>query len=196
MINQLHRLAILGLVAVILAACAYPISKETRSTLSPGVTFATVSENPSAFIEQRIMVGGVVIAHQSEDDSSLLEVMEWQLNRFGEPTYLDDSARRFLVRSAEKLDPVLYEPGTMVTLAGTVLGQEERVFEEQKVLYPLLDLVEIHLWRSPFRYGVHHYDPAHPHYVGDESDDPDRHPYDPGYSGYPYSPFWYRDMYR
>lgn len=196
MIFQRYRLVVLGLAAMTLAACAHPISKDTRSSLSPGVTFAAVSENPAAFIDQRLMVGGVIVAHESKEDASLLEVMEWQINRFGEPTYLDDSARRFLVRSSEKLDPVLYEPGTMVTLAGTVLGQEERIIEAQSESYPLLDLVEIHLWKSPFRYGVHHYDPAYPTYVGDESDDPDRHPYDPGYSGYPYTPFWYRDLSR
>jgi hypothetical protein len=63
---------------------------------------------------------------------------------------------------------------------------------EHDYRYPLLDLLEIHLWKSPFRYGIHHYDPAYPVYVGSEDDDFDRHPYDPGYSSYPYSPYWYR----
>ncbi len=123
-------------------------------------------------------------------------MMEWQINRWGEPTYLDDSGLRYLVKSREPLDPTLYEPGILVTLAGIVHGQEERTVDNQEYNYPVLDLVEIHLWKSPFRYGIHHYDPAHPHYVGSEDDIYDRHPYDPGYSSYPYTPYWYRGASR
>lgn len=176
----------------LLTACAHPISKETRARITPGISFAAISENPSAFLDQHILVGGVVISHNNGENGSTLEIMEWHLNRWGEPTYLDDSGRRFLVKAEDGLDPTIYEPGTLVTLAGVVQGQERRLLGEQEYAYPVFDLTEIHLWKSPFRYGIHHYDPAYPHYVGSE-DDIDRHPYDPGYSIYPYTPYWYRD---
>ena len=180
----------------LLTACSHPISEESRAHIDPTITFADVSENPTAFIDRHILLGGVVISHESRDNGSLLELMEWHLNRWGEPTYLDDSARRLLVKSATPLDPTYYEPGVLVTLAGVIQGGEVRPLGEHEYTYPMLDLLEIHLWKSPFRYGVHHYDPAHPHYVGSEDDDYKRHPYDPDYSGYPYTPYWYRDSSR
>jgi outer membrane lipoprotein len=155
-----------------------------------------VSENPMAFLDQHIILGGAVVAIKDEGDGSVLEVMEWQLNRWGEPTYLDDNGRRFLVKSSKALDPAIYEPGTLVTLAGVVLGQETHLLEEHDYSYPVLDLTEIHLWEIPFRFGLfRNIDPAYPHYV-DPGDDPDRHPYDPGYSTYPYTPYWYREAYQ
>lgn len=193
---QVRTYLLLAISVWTLSACIHPISKDSRSNLDPDITFAMVSDNPSAFINRNLVVGGVVLSHTAEDGGSTLELMEWKINRWGEPTYLDDSGRRFLVKATEPLDPKLYEPGMLVTLAGIVHGQEDRSLGEQDYSYPVLDLVEIHLWKSPFRYGIHHYDPAHPHYVGSEDDNSDRHPYDPGYSSYPYTPYWYRDSYR
>lgn len=178
---------------LLLTACVHPISKEARKQIDPKTTLAMVRENPMAFLDRQLLLGGVVIALESDEEGSVLEVMEWQLSRWGEPTYLDDAGRRFLIKASEVLDPTIYEPGTLVTLAGVVLGQETRLLGEHEYGYPVFDLTEIHLWESPFRYGIHrNIDPADPHYVGAD-DDSRRNPYDPGYSVYPYTQYWYRN---
>ena len=73
--------------------------------------------------------------------------------------------------------------------------EERRKQEDEQHLYPVLDLTEIHLWESPFRYGTHpHFGPDYPVYVGPR-DGIERHPYDANYSIYPYTPYWYRLWY-
>lgn len=177
-----------------LGACAHPITKEAREQVNPETTFAMVSANPSAFLDQTLLVGGVVIAIEGSEEGTTLEVMEWQLSRWGEPSYLDDSGRRFLVKTAEALDPMVYEPGILITLAGVVLGYEARLLGEHEYNYPVFDMTEIHLWQSPFRYGIHNGPgPSRPYFVG-QDDDPHRHPYDTGYNPYPYTQYWYRDQ--
>lgn len=152
-----------------------------------------VSEDPDAFVDQRLLIGGVVMTIENSDESSILEIMEWRLNRWGEPLYLDDAGRRFLAKTTEPLDPVTYEPGTLVTLSGTVLGRESKLSGEHEYDYPVFDIAEIHLWETPFRYGIHsNSDPSYPYFV-DQSDDPHRHPYDPNYNPYPYTQYWYRN---
>jgi outer membrane lipoprotein len=181
------------LLALLLVACAHPITKEVRDQIDPQTTFAMVSENPAAFLDQHLLIGGVVISIESSEEGSVLEVIEWQLNRWGEPIYLDDAGRLFLVRTSEILDPAIYEPGTLVTLAGVVLGLESRLSGEHEFDYPVFDMTEIHLWDIPFRYGIHsNSDPSYPYYVG-QDDDPHSHPYDSGYKPYPYTQFWYRN---
>lgn len=178
--------------ALIISACMNPISKETRQHLDPDITFAMVSANPHTFLDRQLMLGGVIIANQSVAESTTLEIMVWRLSFWGEPLYLEDTGRRFLVRTSELLDPTLYAPGTLVTLAGVVLGSETKPLGEHDYNYPVLNMTEIHLWESPFRYGIHlHPDPAYPYHVGGQEDDV-RNPYDPGYSMYPYTPYWYR----
>ena len=178
--------------AMLLTSCS-PLSRQAMKQVDRDATFALVAENPSAFLDRRLLLGGVVIAvEQDEGEKSLLEVMEWRLTPWGEPLALHEAGRRFLVRSSKRLDPGDFQPGMLVTLTGTVIGSETRLLGEQPYRYPLFALDEIHLWESPFRYGIHpHPDPQFPYYVG--PDDYQRsHPYDPGYSDYPYTPYWYR----
>ena len=179
--------------AFFLTACVNPITEEAREQIAPETTFAMVSENPTAFLDQHLLIGGVVISIENDEEGSILEVMEWRLSRWGEPSYLDDSGRRFLVKTSELLDPAIYETGTLVTLAGVVLGHEARLSGEHEYDYPVFGLTEIHLWQIPFRYGIHNnLDPSYPYYIS-EDDDPYRHPYDPGYNPYPYTQYWYRN---
>ncbi len=189
----LHLQLLIIFLTLLLASCVHPISKEARKQADPQTTFAMVSENPKAFLEDHLVLGGVVIDLESTEEGSILEIMEWRLSRWGEPMYLDNSGRRFLVKTSEILDSVIYEPGTLVTLAGIVLGHETRLLGEHEYDYPVFDMTEVHLWESPFRYGIHRYpDPAYPHYVGGD-DDTHKNPYDPGYSIYPYTQYWYRN---
>jgi outer membrane lipoprotein len=172
------------LTTLLLGACAHPVSQEVREQVDEKTTFAMVSENPTAFLNQHLIVGGVVITAESADAGSVLEVMEWHLSRWGEPLYLDETGRRFLVKTSKELDPTIYEPGTLVTLAGVVLGLETRLSGEHKYAFPVFDMTD---------YGIHsNINPAYPYYVG-QDDDPRRHPYDPGYNPYPYTQYWYRN---
>jgi len=188
-----HLKLILIIMLLLLTACAHPITKETRAQIDPKTTFAMVSENPTAFLGQHLLVGGVVVAVESSEQGSLLEVMQWQLNRWGEPSYLDDTGHRFLVKTPKTLDPMIYEPGVLITLSGVVFGQETQGLGENGFDYPVLNMTEIHLWESPFRYGIHsNPDKSYPYFV-DQNDDPHRHPYDTRYNPYPYTQYWYRN---
>jgi len=191
-----HLQLVFIITLLLLSACAHPITKETRAQIDPKTTLAMVNENPTAFLGQHLLVGGVVMAVESADEGNFLEVIEWRLNRWGEPSYLDDAGRRFLVKTAVTLDPMTYEPGVLVTLTGVVLGHETRLLGEQEYAYPIIDMTEIHLWQSPFRYGIHsNPDPSYPYFV-DQNNDSFHHPYDSGYNPYPYTQYWYRNSNR
>ena len=131
---------------LLLTACIQPISKDVRHQVDPKTTFAMVSENPEAFLDQHIILGGVVINLENTAEGSSLEMMEWQLTPWGEPMYLDNTGRRFLLKTSEVLDPTIYEPGVLVTLAGIVLGGETRLLGENEYNYPVLNIAENHPW--------------------------------------------------
>ncbi|MDT8441321.1 MAG: Slp family lipoprotein [Desulfuromonadales bacterium] len=190
---KLSRLcALLPLLSLLLAGCLSPLSRTAVDRVDRDTTFAMVADNPSAYLDRHLLLGGVVLAVEEEGEGSVLEVMEWRLTPWGEPLSLHEAGRRFLVRSRQQLDSGHYQPGRLVTLTGVVLGSETRLRGEHPHDYPLFALEEIHLWRGPFRYGIHpHPDPQFPYYVGPE-DGSRSHPYDPGYSAYPYTPYWYR----
>ena len=100
------------------------------------------------------MIGGVVMSVEEKSGGSVLELMEWRINRRGEPLSLDDSGRRLLIRSDSKLDPAQYQTGRLVTFSGKVAGSETRLLGENPYRYPVFVPDAIHLWKSPFRYGI------------------------------------------
>ncbi len=181
------------LTVLFLCACVHPVSREAREHVSNPTTFAMVSENPAAFVDQRLVLGGVVKAVENAEEGSTLEIMEWRLAPWGEPLYLDDNGRRFLAKTSELIDPTIYEAGTLVTLTGVVLGSETRLLGEHEYDYPVFNITELHLLESPFRYDIHGLiHRYYPDYV-EQNQFPHRHPYDPSYSPYPYTQYWYRN---
>lgn len=184
------------LLLLTLAACGPPLSQEAREHINSDITLEKVSDNPADYLNQKILLGGAIVANDELETGSLLEVLQWQINALGEPTHLEDDARRFLLRTEQWLDPTIYEPGVLITLAGTVLGEERRSLEQHEDRYPLIGLIEIHLWESPYRYGIYrNLDPGYPNSV-QNSEALQRNPYDPGYIDYPYTQFWYRNTPR
>ena len=182
---------LIALTALALAGC-HPLSQDARTGTDRDLTVAALCADPAAFRGRALVLGGALVHHEQVDGTSLLELMPWRVNRLGEPLYPEETDRRLLVRSPVALDPVTYEPGVLVTFAGRVQGEEAKIRQEQEIRYPLLELIEIHAWDSPFRYGIHrHLDPAEPQYIGND-DQIDRQPYDPSYSVYPYTPYSYR----
>jgi outer membrane lipoprotein len=189
--KQLPTLILL-LAVLLTAGCTHVLSPEARQSVDPELTFDAVKADPAAHHGRTLMLGGVVVGLQVEKEGSTLEVFRWRLDRWGEPVAVDERGGRFLVRTERLLDPVLYDPGRLVTLTGTVEGEETRPLGPISYDYPVFRLGESYVWVTPFRYGIHRHPNVYfPYYVGPE-DRERTSPYDPGYYTYPYTPYWFR----
>ena len=175
------------------AACAAPLSPEVRGRLDTGLTFAEVQADPQRCQGKDLMLGGSIVALISDEQGSLLELLRWEVNRWGEPLALAETGDRFVVRTGQQLNPDLFTAGRLVTLGATVSGAAVVKINERDETVPRFDLLEIYLWETPFRYGLHpNPDPGQPEYIAPQNPGPD-HPYDPTPWTYPYSPYWYRN---
>jgi len=183
---------VLTLLLLIATGCTHVISKESRMKVDPETSFAAVKESPPAHQGKTLLLGGVIVGVDVDSSGSTLEIFRWKLDYWGEPVAVDESAGRFLAYTDRLLDPVIYAPGRLVTLTATVSGEETRPLGEISYSYPVLQIGEIYLWDTPFRYGIHRHPNIYvPYYVGPET--PGRtSPYDPGYFTYPYTPYWIR----
>ena len=93
-----------------LTACTHPISEQTRAEINPQTTFAIVNAEPDAFIDKKLLLGGVIVSAEKDGEETVFEIMQWHLNRWGEPTSLSDEEYLFLVRSEQSFDPAIFEP--------------------------------------------------------------------------------------
>ncbi|MCM2266114.1 MAG: Slp family lipoprotein [Desulfuromonadales bacterium] len=178
--------------AVLVTGCGAPLGPEVRNQLDPDLDFAEVQAEPQRFQGKSLMLGGSIVSLKTDDEGSFLEILRWDLNRWGEPLALAEAGDRFLVYTPRQIDTDLYTRGRLVTLGGTLIGTADITTNERKESVLRFDLLGIHLWDTPFRYGLHpNPDPGAPEYVTPTDPGPS-HPYDPTPWTYPYPPAWYR----
>lgn len=187
----MNRILIL-LLALITSGCTHAISQQGREGVNNNMDYATVKANPGAHTGETILLGGVIVGLEVEQKGSTIEVYRWKLDRWGEPYEIDEDSGRFLAETDRWLDPAVYTPGRLVSMAATVSGQVTRLLGQIDYNYPVFRIKESHVWQTPYRYmlypGGNVYAPT---YVAPQ--DPTRdNPYDPGYYPYPYSPYYLR----
>lgn len=148
------------LVVGLLAACAGGISREARSQVTYMGTFAEVQQSPSKYEGQTVLWTGKVIASQVKNGATELTVLQLDSGSQDRPSETEQSHGRFLIRSAQFLDPALYPQGTPITVVGRLQGSETRPIGEMPYTYPVVDPIEIKKWpvahdsEPRFRFGI------------------------------------------
>lgn len=131
---------------LLLAGCAHVISTKVLEEVDASLTFAHVLKVPEAYTGKTVLFGGDVIETQNLPDKTLVVVLQRPLGSRGEPRAGDVSEGRFVITSAEFLDPAIYNPGRKITVAGTVVGKEVRPLGEITYAYPVIEKRELYLW--------------------------------------------------
>lgn len=139
-------------IAAGLSGCSHMIPPEARAGIETGLRFEMIRAQPEAHLGQKLLVGGNILTLSDEDESTILEIYSWQLDRRGEPTSHDPQGGRFLAASETLLPRDEYRPGLFVTLVGSVEGVEEREIDGVPLTLPLLRIEEIRLLDRPLRY--------------------------------------------
>jgi len=156
------RILVCALALCALAGCSqHVISREALLLTDQTVPFAAVRENPPAHLGRYLLVGGTVVQIHNTAGGAELEVVQFPLGSNDRPDEKKGSEGRFLARSPEFLDPLIYKPDRLVTLVGKVTGETTRPLDGIDYRYPVLEVREIHAWKpedpyapSPFQFGI------------------------------------------
>jgi len=137
---------ILSLVSF-LTSCAHVISKETRQHAEGSASFSDVLANPDNYMGKTFIWGGFVAKVRHLEDGSYIEIVQNPLTKYEEIEDTDVSEGRFLAFSEKFLDPLIYEQGRLITVAGTLTGKKEVERGKGSYTYPVLTIKEMHLWQ-------------------------------------------------
>ncbi len=149
--NKMKKILIFLMILSFLSGCAHVISPEVRKQADRELTPDILFINPEAYIDQTVIIGGVIVSSRNTDEGTYLEVLQKPLDYRGRPKYTDISHGRFIVFYDGFLDSAVYSMGKEITVAGEVLGKTVRPLGEMLYPYPLIRGREIHLFepRSP-----------------------------------------------
>jgi outer membrane lipoprotein len=143
------------------AGCTGVISSEMRHQSREDLTFPMVLQNPTAYIGETVILGGVIIQTINRQEGTEIVVLETPLDYQEMPRDAEYSRGRFIGRVSGYLDPEVYKQGKKITLAGEIIGKETRPLGQIQYAYPLIQIRELHLWTEVVRYS-----PYGPYYWG------------------------------
>ena len=129
-----------------ISSCATVISQEVMQEVDQGVGFEDILKDPEAYQGRVVLLGGEILKTENFPDKTLLIVIHRPLKSGKKPTTKDESKGRFIVSVSDFLDPAIYRPGRMVTVAGPVTGKEVRPLGETELVYPVITKRDLYLW--------------------------------------------------
>lgn len=146
-VNWTGRWFLLCLVTI-LSGCATGISQYAGSQVTYHGSFSVLQADISRHRGEVVMLGGKVVETHSTQFVSEITVLQLPLDGRGRPIDGDRTEGRYLVRSAQFLDPALYEKGTLITVVGTLTGGESRLIGGFSYVHPVVEILEVKTWHG------------------------------------------------
>jgi outer membrane lipoprotein len=182
----MKKRSFLFLLGVILFACAPVLHKDIMREGQRSVPMEAFRANPDLYRGKLFILGGVIVETRFVQEGSQIEVLSTPVDSRGNLQDGTETSGRFLAiypKDRGTLDPVIYEKGRLVTLAGTFSDLRKGKIDDIEYVYPLFEIRQIHLWEeAPDYYGY----PYHPYYPYGYYGPYWGHPY----RGYPYWGPW------
>jgi outer membrane lipoprotein len=145
----MKRIALLALISILVLSCAHAISKEQRAVAVRDVPFKTVKASIDKYKGSMFIWGGFIAAIRDTEDGTYLEIVQNPTDKYGYVMDTDVSGGRFLAHSEEDLDPLIYERGRVITIAGELIGEKKvKIRKDKEYVYPVIEIRELHLLKE------------------------------------------------
>ncbi|MFC4527843.1 Slp family lipoprotein [Dyella halodurans] len=130
---------------MLLAACApAPIYKPTTNTVA--ITPDAVAHEPEHYANADVIWGGRIVGVHNLPDRSEIEIVGYPLDSSQRPKAEGGGWGRFIAVMPGFVEPYNYPSGALITLAGRVSGSRAGEVGEASYVYPLVGVVQSHLW--------------------------------------------------
>ena len=141
---------VIGLICAfaVLSGCASRYPEELRTDQTELVEFSQAFTESQAHIGTPARWGGLIAEVTNLSESSVIEVVQFELNGYGRPHITEESPGRFRIRVAGFVDPEIYKKGREVTAFGLYSGLEPGHIGEYEYMFPMLESEGLHLWQE------------------------------------------------
>ena len=110
------------------------------------LSYVEAAQNMAKYKNAPVRWGGMIVEVENEQNFSVLQVLYYPLNSYGRPQTSQDNVGRFLIKSAQFLDPAIYAKNSLVTVAGTLNGMSERTIGKKVMQLPEVASNTLYLW--------------------------------------------------
>ncbi|MDT8310104.1 MAG: Slp family lipoprotein [Methylophaga sp.] len=154
------RLSCIVLFLVALSACS-SIPKNIKSPPVSDLQLNQIIANKQSTQGELIRWGGEIVEVENANDFSMIQVVQFPLNHYGKPQPNENSQGRFIARSTQFLDPVVYKKGSLITFSGiTTTDTVNLSVDEKQVIMPIIDVTDNYRWQAyETRPSTYYHDP-------------------------------------
>ena len=133
------------LLCLVLTACSsLPPTIENPPAFDLPYSYAT--QYPDRYKNIPVRWGGVIAEVDNEQNASLMQVLLYPLNSYGRPMVDEQPQGRFVIKSTQFLDPLVYSKNSEITVAGTLTGTINRTIGKRVMTLPLVLSSTLYLW--------------------------------------------------
>jgi outer membrane lipoprotein len=142
----MKRLVVAFGISLLVQGCTYAISPEMVDQSDNTLTFRQLQADPDTFKGKIIILGGIIVQTSTTKHATIIEIVERPLDYWGKPKRTNKTEGRFLVVHNGYLDPMLFSPGSAITVAAEIEGTRGKSLGEIDYSYPVVVSKELKLW--------------------------------------------------
>ena len=134
------------ILATLLVGCSSKIPEQIGSLPLQDISISEVQKDADAFTGLQVRWGGVISKVENLATQTWVEIVSKDLNKGGKPEVDGSSNGRFIANFSGFADPIIYEKGAYITIAGKVEGISVALIGEYSYSYPIVRVESVYLW--------------------------------------------------
>lgn len=142
------KVAFAVILSFVLSGCTSVLSTSVVQEADDKVTFTDLQKQPDRHQGAVVILGGQIIETVVKESETRVQVLQLPLGAQQRPDNTASSQGRFIVIFKRFADPLIYEKGRKITVAGMVQGGQVIMLNDRPHTVPVLLERETYLWKT------------------------------------------------
>jgi outer membrane lipoprotein len=157
---MVKKVAFAVILSFILSGCTSVLSTSVMQEADDKVTFTDLQKQPDRYRGVLVILGGQIVQTVVKESETWVQVLQLPLGAQQRPENTAPSQGRFIVIFKRFADPLVYEKGRKITVAGVVQGGRVIMLNDRPHNVPVLIERETYLWKTEDYYPAYGPGPA------------------------------------
>lgn len=136
------------ILSLILSGCTSVLSNRIVQEADGKITFTDLLKQPERYRGAVVILGGQIVETVVKEGETWVQVLELPLGAQHRPDITAPPQGRFIAIYKGFADPLLYEKGRKITLAGEIQGGKTLMLNNAWYHFPVLLERESYLWKA------------------------------------------------
>lgn len=134
------------LIGIFLFSCGWLTKNHEIKKAS--FSLSEVKKTPELYIGKEIFWGGKIISCSNKETFTIIEILQFPMNKEGEIVTELESEGRFLIKTPEFLDCAVYTSGRFIKVKGIIEGIEEGKIENRSYKYLIVKPNKVEVFKE------------------------------------------------